>query len=100
MNTGLWHLFKNFSIFFKKTLKFLKTLSLPILDAQETVHREVRAAGKKNSKIFASNPKVLQKAAVTGLDVAKKSRLVALFFDLKGMFFETCIPQETYAARA
>jgi hypothetical protein len=41
---------------------------------------------KKDSKIFLKNPKVLQKAAVTGLDVAKKSRFTALFFDLKQGF--------------
>ncbi|MYM81468.1 hypothetical protein GTP44_05810 [Duganella sp. FT50W] len=54
----------------------------------------------KKSKIFRRNPKVLQKAAVTGLDVAKKSRFAALFFDSKGMYFGTCIPQETFAAQA
>jgi hypothetical protein len=41
MNAGLEHFFKNFSIFFKKTLKFPKTLPLQFLDAQETVHRVV-----------------------------------------------------------
>jgi hypothetical protein len=34
---------------------------------------------ENNLKIFSGNPKVLQKAAVTGLDVAKKSRCEALF---------------------
>jgi hypothetical protein len=31
------------------------------------------------ANIFCGNPKVPEKAAVTGLDVAKKSRLKALF---------------------
>jgi hypothetical protein len=38
MNAGLKGFFKNFSIFLKKTLKFLKTLPLPFLDEQKTVH--------------------------------------------------------------
>jgi hypothetical protein len=48
---------------------------------------------ENNLKIFSGNPKVLQNSAVTSLDVAKKSRFAALFFDLKGMFLKTCIPQ-------
>jgi hypothetical protein len=71
---------KNFRFFFKKTLKFPKTLPLPVLDAQQTVWERQ----KKFLKFFRQNPKVLQNAAVTGLDVVKKSRFAALFFDLKG----------------
>ncbi|HEX5345077.1 MAG TPA: hypothetical protein VFX55_21450 [Duganella sp.] len=41
MNAGLEHFFKNFSIFFKKTLKFPKTLPLPFLDEQKTARQVV-----------------------------------------------------------
>jgi hypothetical protein len=37
MNAGLEHFFKNFSIFFKKTLKFPKPLPLPFLDEQKVI---------------------------------------------------------------
>jgi hypothetical protein len=51
-------------------------------------------------KIFSKNPKVLKRAAVTELDVAKKSRFHALFFRSKQGFFETSKLLETRAARA
>jgi hypothetical protein len=38
-----------------------------------------KRVAENNLKIFCGNPKVLKKAAVTGLDVAKKSRCNALF---------------------
>jgi len=52
MNAGLEHFFKNFSIFFKKTLKFPKSLPLPFLDVQKTVHRVAR----KNFKNIFEKP--------------------------------------------
>jgi hypothetical protein len=55
---------------------------------------------KKFLKIFSKNPKVLKRAAVTGLDVAKKSRFHALFFRSKQRFFGTSTSPETRAARA
>jgi hypothetical protein len=55
---------------------------------------------EKFFKIFSKNPKVLKRAAVTGLDVAKKSRFHALFFRSKQGFFETSKLLGTRAARA
>jgi hypothetical protein len=55
---------------------------------------------EKFFKFFSKNPKVLKRAAVTGLDVAKKSRFHALFFRSKQRFFETSKLLGTRAARA
>jgi len=52
MNAGLEHFFKNFSIFFKKSLKFLKALPLPFLDTQKSAYRMPRLAEKRISKFF------------------------------------------------
>ncbi|TFW30908.1 hypothetical protein [Duganella callida] len=52
-------------------------------------------AAKKLLKIFRKNPKVLPKPAVTGLDVAKKSRFIALIVASKQDLFEDFEPAQT-----
>jgi hypothetical protein len=52
MNAGLERFFKNFSIFFQKSLKFLKALPLPFLDTQKNAYRMPRQPEKRISKFF------------------------------------------------
>jgi len=52
MIAGLERFFKNFSVFFKKSLKFPQPWPLPILDVQETA----RQAGRKNFKNIFEKP--------------------------------------------
>ncbi|WP_432379210.1 hypothetical protein [Duganella sp. P38] len=66
--------------FFQKTPKVPQN---PAVTLPRCAANRVSKA-KKFLKFFRQNPKVLQNAAVTGLDVVKKSRFAALFFDLKG----------------
>jgi hypothetical protein len=62
--------------------------------------KAIKKVAENNLKFFCGNPKVPEKAAVTGLDVAKKSRQTNYFFVSGQGFFEEFPPNNFHAARA